>query len=81
MLRQRESAAPARGGRSPPPVELARADPVGYAGALAAAGEAAELLDPAGLGGFWWLVQSVGDVTGVRLLDASPDDADDGSAG
>jgi SAM-dependent MidA family methyltransferase len=59
----------------PPPVELARVDPVTYAGALAASSEAAELLDPGGLGGFWWLVQSVGDVRGVSLLDAA------GSAG
>ncbi|MEP6463103.1 MAG: SAM-dependent methyltransferase [Frankiaceae bacterium] len=35
-------------------------DPLGYLAALSAAGEAAELCDPAGLGGFGWLVQSVG---------------------
>ncbi|HEX6444859.1 MAG TPA: SAM-dependent methyltransferase [Streptosporangiales bacterium] len=43
-----------------PPVQLARADPAGYLRALAAAGEAGELTDPAGLGGFGWLVQAVG---------------------
>lgn len=34
------------------------ADPVGYLHALSAAGEAAELLDPSGLGGFTWLLQA-----------------------
>jgi SAM-dependent MidA family methyltransferase len=43
-----------------PPVELARAEPVGYLRALAAAGAAGELTDPAGLGGFGWLVQATG---------------------
>jgi SAM-dependent MidA family methyltransferase len=43
-----------------PTVELARRDPRAYVTALCAAGEEAELLDPAGLGGFTWLVQSVG---------------------
>ena len=46
-----------------PPVELARTDPAGYARALQRAGEAAELVDRTGLGGFGWLVQGVG----VRL--------------
>lgn len=35
-------------------------DPTEYLAALSAAGEAAELLDPAGLGGFGWLVQPIG---------------------
>ena len=43
-----------------PPRELAVADPTGYLRALAAAGEAGELLDPAGLGAFHWLIQPVG---------------------
>jgi SAM-dependent MidA family methyltransferase len=38
-----------------PPREQAGTDPLGYLRALAAAGDAAELTDPAGLGGFWWL--------------------------
>jgi SAM-dependent MidA family methyltransferase len=42
-----------------PPIELASADPAGYLGALADAGAAGELTDPAGLGGFGWLVQAV----------------------
>jgi len=42
-----------------PSAELASTDPVAYAQGLAAASEAAELLDPHGLGSFWWLVQGV----------------------
>ncbi|MGH3381124.1 MAG: hypothetical protein ACRDP6_40960, partial [Actinoallomurus sp.] len=47
-----------RGAR--PPLELARTDPRGYLHALRAAGEDAELIDREGLGGFGWLVQTVG---------------------
>lgn len=43
-----------------PPLALASSDPAGYLTALSRAGAAAELLDPAGLGGFTWLVQPVG---------------------
>ncbi|WP_245245286.1 SAM-dependent methyltransferase, partial [Streptomyces palmae] len=43
-----------------PPLALATTDPSGYLRALAAAGEAAELTDPAGLGRFTWLLQPVG---------------------
>ncbi|MFX0591318.1 SAM-dependent methyltransferase [Melissospora conviva] len=43
-----------------PPLALASADPAGYVRALAAASAAAELTDPAGLGGHWWLLQPVG---------------------
>ncbi|MEV7276747.1 SAM-dependent methyltransferase [Streptomyces sp. NPDC093111] len=45
------------GGR--PPLALASSDPAGYVRALAAAGEAAELTAPGGLGDFLWLVQRV----------------------
>jgi SAM-dependent MidA family methyltransferase len=45
-----------RGDRTDPPAT----DPTAYLRALATRGEAAELTDPAGLGGFGWLVQSVG---------------------
>ncbi|KXK59476.1 hypothetical protein AWW66_24130 [Micromonospora rosaria] len=48
----------ADGGR--PPLALASTDPAGYVRALAAAGAVAELTDPAGLGGHWWLRQPVG---------------------
>ncbi|MEU1667290.1 SAM-dependent methyltransferase [Streptomyces sparsogenes] len=40
-----------------PPLALASSDPAAYVRALGGAGEAAELLDPAGLGGFTWLLQ------------------------
>jgi len=43
-----------------PSLELARAAPRSYLQKLQHAGEEAELLDPGGLGGFGWLVQSVG---------------------
>ncbi|WP_374225270.1 SAM-dependent methyltransferase [Micromonospora sp. C95] len=46
------------GGR--PPLSLAASDPAGYLRALATASAAAELTDPAGLGGHWWLWQPVG---------------------
>jgi hypothetical protein len=43
-----------------PPLDLAHRDPAGYLRALAAAGAAAELIDPAGLGGHWWLLHTIG---------------------
>ncbi|MDT0341755.1 SAM-dependent methyltransferase [Streptomyces litchfieldiae] len=43
-----------------PPLALARENPAAYLRALGRAGEAGELTDPAGLGGFTWLVQPVG---------------------
>ncbi|MDR7280309.1 SAM-dependent methyltransferase [Catenuloplanes atrovinosus] len=43
-----------------PPLGLASTDPAGYVRALASASAVGELLDPAGLGGHWWLVQPVG---------------------
>lgn len=45
----------------PPDRTLARSDPRSYLRRLATAGEAAELLDPTGLGGFLWLEQQVND--------------------
>ncbi|MFC0503872.1 SAM-dependent methyltransferase [Micromonospora costi] len=47
----------ADGGR--PPLALAASDPAAYIRALAAASTVAELTDPAGLGGHWWLRQPV----------------------
>jgi SAM-dependent MidA family methyltransferase len=43
-----------------PPLDLARSDPGGYLRALSAAGAAAELIEPGGLGGHWWLLHTVG---------------------
>jgi SAM-dependent MidA family methyltransferase len=42
-----------------PPLRLASTDPAGYLRALSRAGEAAELTDPAGLGGHFWLLHPV----------------------
>jgi SAM-dependent MidA family methyltransferase len=59
LMSQREGlrALGADGGR--PPLSLASRDPAGYVRALAAASAVAELTDPAGLGGHWWLLQPV----------------------
>ncbi|MBP2325275.1 SAM-dependent MidA family methyltransferase [Kibdelosporangium banguiense] len=46
-----------RGSR--PDISLARTDPPRYLRSLQQAGEEAELIDPGGLGGFGWLVQSI----------------------
>lgn len=43
-----------------PAMALAQTDPAMYVRELQRAGEEGELLDPAGLGGFGWLVQAVG---------------------
>jgi SAM-dependent MidA family methyltransferase len=43
-----------------PLLSLAGEDPAGYVRALAGASAAAELTDPDGLGGHWWLLQPVG---------------------
>ena len=43
-----------------PDRSISTSDPVAYVTALAASSQAAELLDLAGLGGFGWLVQTVG---------------------
>lgn len=43
-----------------PPLALAHTDPPQYLEGLSRASQAAELLDPAALGSFWWLFQSKG---------------------
>ena len=55
-----------------PPAELARTDPLAYRVRLMAASEEAELIDPAGLGGFGWLVQAAGPVPGALALVQAP---------
>ena len=44
-----------------PSQELARTDPLRYLAELSSAGEAAELLDPSGLGGFGWVWTGAGE--------------------
>jgi SAM-dependent MidA family methyltransferase len=60
LLTQREAlqALGIDGGR--PPIELARTDPAAYLRGLSAAGAGAELLEPGGLGGHWWLLHGAG---------------------
>jgi SAM-dependent MidA family methyltransferase len=53
---------------SRPPLALARTDPAGYLRALAGAGAAAEPIDPAGLGGHWWLLHTIGIPAAETLL-------------
>lgn len=52
-----------------PDLRLAGRDPGGYLRALSRAGEAAELTDPAGLGGFGWLLHGIGTDRGGLLED------------
>jgi SAM-dependent MidA family methyltransferase len=59
---------------TPPGVSLASSDPAAYLTALTQASEAAELLDPAGLGGFGWLIQAVGRPLPGVLAELSADD-------
>jgi SAM-dependent MidA family methyltransferase len=63
MMRQREALKALGIDGARPPIDLARSDPAAYLRALSAAGEAAELVEPAGLGGHWWLLHTV-DVDG-----------------
>ncbi|MDT0308950.1 SAM-dependent methyltransferase [Streptomyces sp. DSM 44917] len=61
VLRTQRAALRALGVRGErPPLERARTDPSGYLRALASAGQAGELTDPAGLGAFGWLTHAVG---------------------
>ncbi|MBW6432836.1 SAM-dependent methyltransferase [Actinoplanes hulinensis] len=60
MVRQREALRALGVDGARPSLETARTDPAGYLRALSAAGAAAELTDPAGLGGHWWLWHGVG---------------------
>lgn len=63
-----------------PPLALASTDPAGYVRALARAGEAAELTDPSGLGGFLWLEQPV-PATGRACGGHAPGRVEDGKLG
>lgn len=52
-----------------PPIDLAYSDPQRYVEGLSRASQAAELLDPASLGSFWWLFQAKGCRPGLRDID------------
>ncbi|MEU4420060.1 SAM-dependent methyltransferase [Actinoplanes sp. NPDC024001] len=60
MVRQRAALKALGVDGARPPLGLARTDPAAYLRALAAAGAAGELIDPAGLGEHWWLWHTVG---------------------
>jgi SAM-dependent MidA family methyltransferase len=60
LLRQREALRALGVDGARPALELASTDPGGYVRALAAASEATELTDPAGLGAHWWLLHAIG---------------------
>jgi SAM-dependent MidA family methyltransferase len=68
VLRQRDAlhALGVRGTR--PELALATSDPQGYVRALSRAGEAAELTQETGLGGFWWVLSRRGDVPSTEDL-------------
>ncbi|MEV4755735.1 SAM-dependent methyltransferase [Micromonospora sp. NPDC049559] len=60
LLRQRDALRALGVDGRRPPLALAGTDPAGYVRALATASAAAELTEPAGLGGHWWILQPVG---------------------
>jgi SAM-dependent MidA family methyltransferase len=60
LLRQREALHALGVSGARPPLAQSSTDPAGYLRALASAGAAAELTEPAGLGGHFWLMQPVG---------------------
>lgn len=63
-------------GRRPPP-GMAGTHPLQYRRQLAAAADAAELIEPGGLGGFGWLVQTTGTATASLLTCADGGDGAD----
>jgi SAM-dependent MidA family methyltransferase len=66
LLRQRDALHALGVSGTRPPLALAGTDPAAYLRALADASAAAELTDPAGLGGHFWLLEPV-DLPGLRL--------------
>jgi hypothetical protein len=58
-VRQREALRSLGVSAALPDASLARTDPDAFADALERASQASELLDPAGLGSFWWLRHDV----------------------
>jgi SAM-dependent MidA family methyltransferase len=72
VVRQREALTALGVSGARPDLGLATGDPEEYVRSLSRAGEAAELTDVAGLGGFFWVVSAVGDVPTVEdLLEGS----------
>jgi hypothetical protein len=53
-----------------PSLALASSDPAGYVRGLALASAAAELTDPEGLGGHWWLLEPIEIEVPVALCNA-----------
>ena len=68
VLRQRDALRGLGVSGQRPDLARATSDPQGYVRALAEAGEAGELTDADGLGGFWWVLSTVGDVPGTDVL-------------
>jgi SAM-dependent MidA family methyltransferase len=68
VLRQREALCALGVSGARPELALATRDPQGYVRALSRAGEAVELTDEAGLGGFSWVVARRGDVPPLEKL-------------
>lgn len=62
VLRQRDALRRLGVSGARPELALATSDPQGYVQRLSQAGEAAELTDEAGLGGFHWVLSRIGDV-------------------
>ncbi len=60
VLRQRDALRKLGVSGARPPLSLASEDPAAYVRALAAASDATELTDPAGLGGHYWIVEPIG---------------------
>ncbi|HEU5044184.1 MAG TPA: SAM-dependent methyltransferase [Nocardioidaceae bacterium] len=59
LVRQREELRRLGVSGERPPLDLARSAPASYLSELSRASEAAELTDPAGLGGFFWVITDV----------------------
>jgi SAM-dependent MidA family methyltransferase len=62
LVRQREALGRLGVSGARPELDRATSDPAGYLADLAAASEAGELTATGGLGDFWWVVSTVGDV-------------------
>lgn len=70
IMRQRDALQALGVSGTRPSLDLARAEPMRYLSELSSAGEAAELLDPSGLGGFGWVWTAAGADTARRAARA-----------